>query len=1492
MKSLLLKDNPNDILRVYQQLGVSCVKKELMILVGLGLSAPLALNLSETTVFADELDAVATITETDKSLETEHKNVPVVNDHSQDTIAQETTEESLEEVTQEIQEHSESKEAVSELDETQVIEQTEKAAEDNDLEHKTDDLIIKTYLEGKSNNKALELYNGTPNTLTLEDYQVELYANGSNDPTNTYQMSGELESGRGYVIGHNQASDELKAYLNDTASVANFNGDDDIVLRKHDKVIDSIGQVGTRNEFGKDKTLVRKSSVQTGNTALHDVFASVEWEVYPVDTFDVLGQRKNKEIKPEEPTVEASALNITPIAEARMKKPGETVRIAGTIVGRLRNTLQLQDETAAISIHPQHVISEQMGDTIEVTGEIGVYNKLIQLQNPTQVKKTGTSSVTPTVISGKDLVVANESKLVTVENVTIADIAASGTNWRNYEADIDGNKFVVRIEDIDIQVAENTTYQSVTGIVQRFNEEFQVVVSAQANLKLAEGSIAQPNSSHESGVIPNGTPIKLSTLTDNGQIFYTTDGSDPTAKSMLFESDILLPDNTETVIKAITIKDGQVSSVATFTYTTFSQQTLQIHDIQGDGHRSPFVGKMVENIEGIVTALYEIRGAAYAHIQTPDEQQDDNPHTSEAIVLYLGNKNDKQLELGDLVSVSGRVDEYHIDGYNDKSKTDLPVTQINTQNGKIEVLQKNMPLPDPVRIEQVPDEFISPNGFEQFDPTKYAVDFWEALEAMRVVAEDLRAVSPQAHGDIYTVPQSRPAETVNGGVRLANGKPNANLIPLRAHPNNKARNFNVLTGDQFNGQVEGVVMYDYGRYKVYTDLADLKAIHQPANHDPATTKIEPAEDKLTIASYNLENFSAEKTSEEKTNRLAEALGKVMKAPDIIGLTEVQDFDGTGSGGPEAQRSYERLIGKIKEVSGVTYKYVQIDPLFNADGGAPNANIRTGFLYRPDRVTFVDQIPHGDATTAVTYHEGQLTLNPGRIEPSHPSLRNSRKPLVAQFEFKGQQIITMINHWNSKRGDDGHFGQKFPVELGSEPQRVEIAKLVAKFIADVKAQNPKANIVSMGDFNDFEFSKPLKVHEGEHMTNMVHHVPEKERYSYVYQGNSQVLDHILVSNHLVDRTKVDMLKVNADFTDKSGRASDHDPIMVQIDFSQSSVEEGSDQGEVESQGEQDRQTENQYAGEYTFEVTINGQVLTEVLTFASRDKALDFVRVIDRLYWAAGYRLLEQDNGLPESRHITLVFSEVKNSAEELVPEKQPNLQPESHPEPEQSTEEGSTEEESAELDQSHEETPTESELETVPEDNQDEIQKVEANFVFTLSDGTTHRGSLGEFNNLERAERRIRLFANEMNYTLQNFRIDDGVFLADIVFTRNSPEESNVAEALENSQENTKPEIHQLIEVEDTTQLTSVERYRITVQERAQRELAIQALETLTNEQQRIFSQQLQAEETVTAFDRILIEAKEVAKNNQIEQPDAASSIWAIGLIGITSIVGAAKKKD
>ena len=273
----------------------------------------------------------------------------------------------------------------------------------------------------------------------------------------------------------------------------------------------------------------------------------------------------------------------------------------------------------------------------------------------------------------------------------------------------------------------------------------------------------------------------------------------------------------------------------------------------------------------------------------------------------------------------------------------------------------------------------------------------------------------------------------------------------------------------------------------------------------------------------------------------------MQNPDIIGVTEVQDNNGPDAGDSRANESYERLIQAIVDAGGVQYEYVNIDPVNNEDGGQPNANIRVGFLYNPERVSLTEGIPHGDATTATGYENGKLTLNPGRIAPTDPAFNSSRKPLAAQFDFQGESVIAIVNHWNSKTGDTPLFGSTQPPVYGSEVQRKQIAQLVYDFISDIKADNPEANIVSLGDFNDYQFADALKIHEGSLMTNMINHVDEADRYSYVYQGNSQVLDHILVSNNLADQTEIDILHINADFTDMAGRASDHDPVMVQIGF---------------------------------------------------------------------------------------------------------------------------------------------------------------------------------------------------------------------------------------------------------------------------------------------------------------------------------------------------------
>lgn len=579
-----------------------------------------------------------------------------------------------------------------------------------------------------------------------------------------------------------------------------------------------------------------------------------------------------------------------------------------------------------------------------------------------------------------------------------------------------------------------------------------------------------------------------------------------------------------------------------------------IHDIQGAGHTSPLLGQKVAGVEGIVTFTFTSGGSHYYMIQTPDAKVDNNSATSEAVLLYSG-KNPWPITVGDKVSVSGTVSEYAYEGYADRNTTDLKTTQINVrddQGGQVTPLEKNVALPKPVAINELKLSFIDSDKLQTFNPTIDAIDYWESLEGMRVQVADVKAVAPQEHGDLVTVLKNAPTNTLNGGLLLEKNNANPNRIQFRLEPNVAARDFDVITGDQFKGPITGVVGYSYQNYKIYASLSDTQAAHVKGNTTPEKTSIVEAADKLTIASYNLENFSnnTSETSADKAQKLARAIGLDMNTPDIIGVTEVQDNNGsTDDNTTDASQSYERLIAEIEKQTGVKYAYLNINPVNNQDGGAPGANIRVGFLYNPERVTLPAGINAGDATTAVVYDGANLTLNPGRIDPTNPAFSSSRKPLAAQFVFNGQSVIVIANHWNSKGGDTPLFGAQQPPVYGSEAQRKQIAQVVYNFIADIKGKNPNANVVSLGDFNDFQFSDALAIHEGSLMTNMMNKLDPLDRYTYVFQGNSQVLDHILVSKNLDEKTVVDALHINADFTDRAGRASDHDPVMVQIDFTQ-------------------------------------------------------------------------------------------------------------------------------------------------------------------------------------------------------------------------------------------------------------------------------------------------------------------------------------------------------
>ncbi|WP_338751884.1 endonuclease [Bacillus sp. FJAT-52991] len=1095
------------------------------------------------------------------------------------------------------------------------------------------DLIISEYIEGSSFNKAIELYNGTGKEIDLSTYTLEMHSNGATTATNKVNLTGTLESNDTYVIYHKDAAPEIKKQGDlENSTVVNFNGDDPVVLRKDGAVVDSIGQAnGSKNNFGADVTLVRKSSVISGDTNIEDAFVATEWNSSTKDDVSNLGSHEMDGSTPPEPTepVDVTSATITgtakvgekltaaanegatnvkyqwqvadaadgtytdiegatkatlpltaaqerkfiqvvisgdnsstatskateqvaaadpvqvmSIADARTKAQGQEVVVKGVVTAKLKNTIHMQDETGAIAVRPTS-LNVELGDEVTLKGTLKEYNSLLQMEPATiETKGDNVGVPEPLEITASEVKEENESKLAKIKNVTITADLGSG----NYSGTVDGETVTIRDENGNLGLAANTKYDSITGIVSQFKDTYQIIPRSQQDI-VADSSVVQPVFANPgSGTFVGGTTVNLSTNTPNADILYTVDGTDPIEKGVKYEAPIEI--TADTTLKAVVkAADGKYSEVKTFDYKV--TDSLQIHDIQGASHQSSFDGQTVQNIEGIVTYSFVLGGSTYYHIQTPDEKVDNDPKTSEGMILYSG-KNAWPIKVGDLVSVTGKVSEYAIDGFPDRQKTDMKTTQINVRNdqgGNVEVIQSGVDLPKPIVIDEknLPNQHVDSDHLAEFNPNVDAIDFWESLEGMRIEVGNVKAVAPQEHGDLVTVLESKQTNSLHGGVLLEKDKQNADRIQFRLEPNSQARDFEVATGDKFKGPITGVVGYSFQNYKIYVSLDEMKAAHVKGEAKPEQTKIVKDDEKLTIASYNLENFSnnSKTTTDDKAQKLARAIANDMKSPDIVGVTEVQDNNGPDAGDSKADQSYQRLITEIKKAGGPEYKYVNIDPENDQDGGQPGANIRVGFLYNPERVSLTEGMPAGNATTAVDYKDGKLTHNPGRIDPTNSAFNSSRKPLAAQFDFQGESVIVIANHWNSKNGDTPLFGSQQPPVYGSEVQRKQIATVVSDFIKDVKTENPNANIVSLGDFNDFQFTEALKIHEGEHMTNMINKVEESDRYTYVYQGNSQVLDHILVSNNLVDQTEVDILHVNADFTDMAGRASDHDPLLVQV-----------------------------------------------------------------------------------------------------------------------------------------------------------------------------------------------------------------------------------------------------------------------------------------------------------------------------------------------------------
>jgi uncharacterized protein len=570
----------------------------------------------------------------------------------------------------------------------------------------------------------------------------------------------------------------------------------------------------------------------------------------------------------------------------------------------------------------------------------------------------------------------------------------------------------------------------------------------------------------------------------------------------------------------------------------------RVHDIQGNTRISPFAGKKVTDVPGVVTAVRGFGEARGFWVQDP--KPDEDPATSEGVFVYTA-KETPDVKPGDSVQISGEIAEFYPGGEDAGGQSVTQITDAKWGEAK----KAELPKAERLDAKSVPDAY-APKGEDdgnieglELSPEKFALDFYESREGMLTQLEDARVTGPTTEfGELWVTSDPKENPTPRGGTLYGaydqqNGARMkvSSLLPKEESPFPEAN-----VGDELTGTTEGPLDYDgFGGYSVRaTAMGKLKD-----NKLERETTSKPDKDQLSVATYNVENLSP-KSEDSKFAALAEALVKNLASPDIVTLEEVQDNTGPDDDGTvDADQTLEKLTAAIKAAGGPAYESRQISPENNADGGQPGGNIRVAFLFNPDRVSFKD-VEGGDANTAVKVtDEGgapKLSANPGRIAPAEEAWKESRKPLAGQFTFQDRQVFVVANHFASKGGDQPMEGRFQPPVRESEKQRLAQAKLVNTFVKEVQAVDKDAAVIAGGDMNDFPFSPALDaLRDGKALTSPMADLPAGEQYSYNFSGNSQVLDHILTSPG-AGKAEYDIVHINGEFQDQ---ISDHDPSVVRL-----------------------------------------------------------------------------------------------------------------------------------------------------------------------------------------------------------------------------------------------------------------------------------------------------------------------------------------------------------
>ncbi len=536
---------------------------------------------------------------------------------------------------------------------------------------------------------------------------------------------------------------------------------------------------------------------------------------------------------------------------------------------------------------------------------------------------------------------------------------------------------------------------------------------------------------------------------------------------------------------------------------------VAIHDIQGPGDKSPLDGKNVVT-SGVVTGR---RSNAF-WIQAPESEYDDDPNTSEGLYIYTQNAPPAEAMIGNLVRVTGLISEYA------PSADPTSPTLTEMTGPVVELLSAGQPLPPPIRLTR--------NGPR------------EALEGMRVSVPSLIAISPTggsfndtngtstSNGVFFGVLPGTPRPVREAGLSIADpsvpdapvfdGNPERLRVDSRGQVGTQALE---VTSGATIANISGPLDYAFRTYTIVPDANTKPEVAGLVSAQPAP---KAAANEFSVASFNMQRMVGSGVTQPRLDKAALAIKTILNTPDILAVQEVGDL-------------------KILEALASRLGYTAYLEEGNDVGG-----IDVGFLVNEARVKVLNVVQQAKDTTYTDPNTGR------------PATLFDRPPLFLEASVGGYPVTVVANHLLSL--------------LDQADLRVRAKKQAqAQWLANQFLLKKAWNLILAGDFNSYPYSDgyvdALGIIKGVGGVPLAWSLddalPREQGYTYVFDGNAQALDHIIVNASARNRwTRTLTAHMNADFPEsyrgdanRPERTSDHDvPVAyfssVPLDLTPASV----------------------------------------------------------------------------------------------------------------------------------------------------------------------------------------------------------------------------------------------------------------------------------------------------------------------------------------------------